>query len=721
MHNPHAAEALRRQIFLDGKPPLRRGQWTVAVIGLAVLGLVASVSAQDRLKSDPRYERYEKVNREAGGAVSGGALSVTWRDEGKAFEYSRDGKKFRYDIATRTATEITRTNTASATNAPAFQITSSGRRRELRVERGRQYTNAYSPDGKWKAFHRDRNVWLGDTNGSNAVAITTEGSEKTRIKLGNASWTYGEELYQNTAMWWSSNSQKLAFYRFDESKVRDYYLTLAQTSLYTKLDVEPYVKTGATNPVVDTLIYDLSSKQTTRIDVRDGKSFDDSVVGHYIYGVSWTADSRELLFHRTNRRQNVMELVAADPNTGKCRVVVREEWQPSWTDNAPTLRFLKDGKRFIWSSERTGWKNFYLYELSGELLAALTRHEFEVDDISRIDEKRGELFYTARSGGNPMKLQLHRVSLDGTGDVRLTDPEFHHAVDVAPDGKHFIDVAQTHNTPPFTRLRDREGKQIAELARSDTKKFDALNLKRAELLKFKTADEKTDLYGLLQFPSDFNPRLRYPLLVSVYAGPSTTGARESFVTPSALTEFGFLVASFDSRSASGRGKKFLDAIYEKLGTVEIDDQAAGVRALAKRRYVDARHVGIHGTSYGGTASLLCLMRYPDVFHAASASSAVVDFRNYDSIYTERYMWLPQENKAGYDAASPITYAKNMRGALMLFYGTADNNVHPSNTLQLVKELQRLGKSFELQVGPDVGHAAVNRERMMEFFIQHLGR
>ncbi len=684
----------------------------------------------------PGYERYERISRESANAVTSGAISVTWKDEGKAFEYSFSGKRFRYDIATRTRTELSRTNSAG-TNAPSRSAESSSvRRRERGPERGRQYTNAISPDAKWKAFYRDHNVWLADSNGSNASAITTEGSDKSRVKLGSASWVYGEELFQNTAMWWSSNSQKLAFYRFDESKVPEYYLTLAHSSLFTKLDAEPYVKAGGTNPVVDILIYDLATKQTTRVDAREqrapsvslgntdrqqdaGGTFRDAV-GHYLYGVSWTPDG-ELLFHRTNRRQNVMELVAADAKTGACRVIVREEWSPSWTENAPTMRFLKDGKRFIWSSERTGWKNFYLYDLSGKLLTPLTRHEFEVDAIVKVDEARSLLFHTARDGDNPMKLQLHRVSLDGTGDVRLTDPAFHHTADVAPDGRHFIDVAQTHDTPPASRLMDRDGKFICELARSDMKKFDALKFKRVELLKFKAADGATDLYGMLHFPSDFNPRIKHPLLVSVYAGPATTGARETFTTPSALTELGFLVASFDSRSASGRGKKFIDAIYQKLGTVEIDDQAAGVRALTRRIYVDAKRVGIHGTSYGGTASALCLMRYPEVFRAACASSAVIDFRNYDSIYTERYMWLPQENKLGYDNASPLTYAKNMRGALMLFYGTADNNVHPANTLQLVKELQRLGKSFELQVGPDIGHAAVNRDRMMEFFIQNLRR
>jgi len=224
---------------------------------------------------------------------------------------------------------------------------------------------------------------------------------------------------------------------------------------------------------------------------------------------------------------------------------------------------------------------------------------------------------------------------------------------------------------------------------------------------------------MLHFPSNFKPYHKYPLLVTVYAGPSTTGARETFTMPNSLTELGFLVASFDSRSASGRGKRFLDAIYLKLGTVEIDDQAAGVRFLGNRRYVDKNRVGIFGTSYGGTASALCLLRYPDVFRAAASSSPVTDFRNYDTVYTERYMWVPQENSSGYDKGSLMTYAKVLKGDLMLYYGTADDNVHPSNMLQFVQSLQRAGKSFELQVGPDQGHGSMNRDRMMEFFIQHL--
>lgn len=692
--------------------------WFPFLAALLSLAPPAAV-AQDRLKTMPGYEQFQKMSKEIPGSVKMGRLSVTWKDGGQAFEYARENKRYRFDIATRTATELP---PPQAADKPPRQEPPKRREpasRPERPDRGRQYTTAVSPDGTLKAFYRDRNLWLSATNSTNAIAITTEGSEQTRVKCGTANWVYGEELYQTTAIWWSTNSQKVAFYRFDESQVKDYHLTLDHTRIQTRLDVEPYMKVGTPNPVVDILIYDVESKKTVTVDVRDGKPFDDAVLGHYLYRVCWTADDKELLFHRTNRRQNVMEFCAADPETGRSRVIVREAWPSSWTENLPPLRWLKDGKRFLWTSERTGWKNFYLYDLSGRRLATITDHAFEVGDVVRVDEEAGRLYYMAHSGDNPMKLQLHRVGLDGTGDQRLTDPAFYHTVDLAPDGRHFIDIVQTHNTPPETHLVDAEGKRVAELAKSDTTKFRKLGLKPVERLEFKAADGRTDLYGLLHFPSNFRPYKRYPLLVSVYAGPGTVGAHETFTLPNSLTEFGFLVASFDSRSASGRGKRFLDAIYQRLGQAEVDDQAAGVKSLWDRRYVDKRRVGMFGTSYGGTVSATCLVRYPEVFQAACANSAVTDYRNYDTIYAERYMWIPQDNRAGFDAASVMSHVTNLQGRLMLFYGTADNNVHPANTLQLIAALQKAGKSFEVQVGPDQGHTSVSRDRMMEFFLENL--
>jgi dipeptidyl-peptidase-4 len=678
------------------------------VAALLSLHPVTYLGAQDRLKTMPGYERYQRMAPLIRTSVKAGTLAVTWADDGKSFAYARDGMRYRYDVAARRATAL----------GPVPEDQSPSRRRGG-PERGRQYTEALSPDSTRKAFYRDRNLWVGDTSGLNAVAITSDGSGERRIKYGTASWVYGEELDQVTAMWWAPGSDRVGYYRFDESGVPDYYLQLDQTKLQSVMDAEAYPKAGVPNPVVELFVYDLASRASVRVDVRNGLPFSDSVVGHYVYAVGWSPDGSEITFNRSNRRQNVMEFTACSATTGACRAVVREEWPTGWVENSPAIRYLADGKRFIWASERTGFRNLYLYGLSGKLLATLTNHPFEVASVVSVDEKAGVVWYLARSGDNHMKLQLHRVGLDGTGDRRLTDPALTHSVSVAPGGRHIVDVAQAHDRAPVTRLLDARGGVVAELAASDLTAFDSLGLERVELFSFTAADGITALHGMLHRPSDFDPARKYPLLVSVYAGPATNGARETFTLPNPLTEYGFLVATLDSRSAGGRGKRFLDAIYQKLGTVEVDDQAAGVRALARRPYVDATRVGIYGTSYGGYASAMAVVRHPDVFQAASASSPVTDWRHYDTIYTERYMWTPQGNTAGYDAGSVMTYAERLRGRLMLYYGTADNNVHPNNTVQLIAALQAAGKSFDVQVGPDRGHSSINQDRMMEFFIENL--
>jgi dipeptidyl-peptidase-4 len=664
--------------------------------------------AQDRLRTMPGYAQYTRMQPLIGSSVRLGSLNVTWVDDGRAFEYTLDSKRMRYTIATKTATEVT-----------AAQQQQNSQRIGGGPARGRQFESATSPDSSYVAFYRDRNLWLRRADGSGEKAITTEGDEKARTKFGTGSWVYGEELGQSTAIWWSPDSRKVAYYRFDESGVPDYFLQLDQTKLQSTVDVEAYPKAGVPNPIVDIYVYDVATGQSTKIDVRGGKPFTDDVVGHYAYRVNWSPDGSELTFNRANRRQNIMEFVACTPQGGSCRTVVREEWPTGWVMNSPPMQYLADGKRFLWTSERNGFRNIYLYDLSGKLIAPITQHSFEVAGIVRVDEKANELWYTARSGDNYMKLQLHRVSLNGRNDRRLTDPALNHTVSVAPDARHFVDIAQTHDQPPVTRLLDANGRTIAELAASDMSRFTELGLQKVELYTFKAADGVTELHGMLHKPSNFDPAKKYPVLVSVYGGPGSNGARETFTLPNALTEYGFLVVTLDARSASGRGKKFLDQIYLKLGVVEIDDMAAAIRGLYDRTYVDRTRVGIYGTSYGGYASAMALLRHPDVFHAAAASSPVTDWRHYDTIYTERYMWTPQGNTAGYDAGSAMKYVNNLRGRLMLYYGTADNNVHPSNSMELIRALQQAGKSFDVQVGPDAGHSGLNAQRMMEFFIENL--
>ena len=668
---------------------------------------IATSFAQDKLKKMPGYKQYIKIAPQIRNSVKLGSLNVIWNDNSTSFEYKKDGKTIRYDAIKGTSSKIL--------NAEPPKPWSHGNR----PARGRQYASADSPDKKLKAFTKDRNLYISNSDGSNTIAITTDGNDKNQIKYGIATWVYGEELGQDTAIWWSADSKKIAFYRFDEKNAKKYYVLYNQTKIQDSVEIEAYPKVGAKNLPVDILVYDLETEKTISLDTRDGKTYDDGAMGTYLYGIQWLPDGRELLFHSTNRKQDIMEYRAADPNTGKTRVIVREEWLYSFTENTPEIYMLKDGKRFVWASERNGFNNYYLYNFNGKLINTITDHNFEVSSIQKVNEEKGLLYYMARSGDNHMKMQLHKVKLNGKRNVRLTDPTYNHNVSISPNGKYIVDIAQTHNIPPFTNLLNANGKVISKLAESDMSKFDKLGLKKVEVFTFTSADGETELHGMLHFPSNFDPNKKYPLILMNYGGPDTNAFQEKFTYPSTLTEYGFLVANIDGRNVGGRGKKMLDKLYGRLGIVEMDDFAEGVKSLYNRSYFDKNKVGVQGTSYGGTTAATSLLRHADVYHAAVANSAVTDWKNYDNIYTERYMNLLENNKEGYENSSIMKYASNLKGDLMIFYGTNDNNVHPANSLQLIQALQRAGKSFEVQIGPDKGHTAVNIDRMMEFFIQSL--
>lgn len=675
-------------------------------MAIALASTISISQAQDKLKSMPGYEQYQKIAPQIYSSVKSGALNADWNDDGNAFEYTLDGKRYLYSVKSKSATDL-------------GEAKPTARRRYNGPARGRQYDSAESPNGQLKAFTKDRNMYISNPDGSNVMAITTDGNEENQVKYGIATWVYGEELGQTTAMWWSPDSKKIAFYRFVEKDVKKYYVLLDQLSLYDSLEIEAYPKVGEPNLPVDLMVYDLETKEITELDIRDGKAFNDGDLGTYIYGMSWTPDGKELLYHSTNRLQNIMELRAADPETGKSRTVVREEWLPSFVVNTPEMEVLEDGQHFIWASERSGFKNYYLYNFDGTLVNEITSHPFEVANIVKVDEDKGQLYYLARSGENHMLMQLHRVKLDGTKDVRLTDPTLNHSVSIAPDGKYFVDVAQAHDVAPFTNLMDSKGKVVAELAKSDMSKFEELGLKKVEVYTFTSADGVTELHGMIHFPSNFDPSKKYPVILSNYGGPATNAFRENFVNPDPLTEYGFLVLNIDGRNVRGRGKKLLDQLYGNLGLVEMDDFAEGIKALHDRPYFDKDRVGVYGTSYGGTTSATMLLRFPELIHAAVANSSVTDWRNYDNIYTERFMGTLETNLEGYNRFSLMDMADQLEGELLLFYGTADNNVHPSNTLQLIKAFQNAGKSIEVQIAPDGGHTALNRDRMMEFFIKHL--
>ena len=669
----------------------------------------------------PGFANYERVRKAVGKLNSTGRVSrIEWATDGRSITFVRGTNQFRVDLGDFSIKDLGKPKKPKPRTGPPP-------RRRPRVGRAQQATRVTSPDGKWVAVHRDFNVVIETApakkkpgeketklpaHDANATRVTTGGTDK--FHYGTACWVYGEELRQRSAMWWSPDSRRLAFYEMDERHLRDYHLTTGNTAKYTGVQTVRYPKAGDANPVAGLLIYDRQTRRTTRVNVGGDPT-------QYIFNARFAPDGSALLFNRANRRQDTLEIVAANPATGRTRVVVREK-QPAWQNNRPLLRFLDDKKRFIWETERTGWKQYELRHLNSSRLGPLSNLNGKpVTSIVKVDEKAGWVYFTARSGW-PLNDQLHRVRLDGTGHARLTRNALHHSsINISPDHKWFVARREAVGVPPVMALIDMEGKEVAVLAKQsegDKKKAAALGLTKPELFACKAADGKTLLYGTLYKPANFDPTRKYPLLISVYGGPSSRGVSNRYSAANPYCEFGFLVATIANRGTAARGKAFETAGYLKLGTVDLDDQVAGVRHLAKRPYVDAARVGIAGHSYGGYMGALALLRFPDVFQVGVAGAPVTDWKNYDTIYTERYMRTPKENPEGYRTGSCLTHAKNLKGKLLLLHGLIDDNVHPANTWQLADALQRAGKQFNMMIYPPSKHGLISHSGSLRWLYLH---
>ena len=579
--------------------------------------------------------------------------------------------------------------------------------RGRRPARGRQFTTAESPDGAWTARSEGGNLFLEPKDGER-FAVTTDGGG--RVKYGQASWVYGEELDQTTAMWWSPDSRFLAFYRFDESAVKDFHILKGWTGLNTEVLSEAYPKPGAPNPTVGLLVHEIASGRTVRVDGLAAATGAVADAEYYLYNVRWTPDGGELLFSRTPRRQDVLDVLAADPGTGAARLVVRER-QDTWQNNRPAMRFLADGKRFVWETERTGFRHYELRSLDGARLETLTAGEWPCEAIHEVDEEDGELWFTAWSAESEARQQLHVARLDGSGAWRVTGGDFHHgSYLVSPDGRFVVATRETTSMPPATVVYERPtapgatGRLVAVLAEGSAKGFATHGLTPTELFTCKAADGETELYGRIAFPPAFDPAKRYPVVVDTYGGPTVRLVTDRFTAGDPRTAHGFVVVTVDNRGTPGRGKAFESAAYLNLGVVDADDQAAAVRHLAATRpYIDGTRVGITGHSYGGYMSAICVIRHGDVFRAAVAGAPPTDWRQYDTIYTERYMRTPEENPEGYRAGSCVEQAANLRGKLLLLHGMLDDNVHPNNTFALAHALQSIDRPFSMMIFPESGH------------------
>lgn len=655
-------------------------------IPLFVLAVATLIAISQR--ADAQRSRFQT---KTAGTVS----NVKWTEDGKAVLFTSQSKRYRVDLATGERTE------AKEEKEVAVDGRTMRRRRSSTYgstgknlgshTRGRQYTKVESPDGKWIAEHKDWNLILENKESKEVVPVTTDGNEN--IHYGTASWVYGEELNQNTAMWWTPDSKKILYYKFDDTKVEQFYLIRGWSEINTKLYPEYYAKAGANNPVAELFIYDLESKKSTRVDI--GGSGDE-----YIYGIRVSPDNRVMMLNWTDRLQQNMTVMAIDLESGHCKSII-EEKQGTWQKNSPTMTFLKDKKTFLWPTDKSGFTHYEVRDLEGATSHTVTNGDFQITGIDLMEDENLMSFVANSSSANPYYNQYHLVGLDGKNQRRVTTKDFHHSnFQLSPDRNWLVAQYEEVNRPPCTALYKTDGTFVCDIAESEADS--AANL--AETFTFKSDDGKFDIYGVLYKPKNFDPNKTYPIINALYGGPGSTEFRPNYVgRERPECKRGYLVAKVGNRGTGARGKAFLGAAYLRLGDVDIQDHADAMRLLRERPYVDADRIGIVGHSYGGFMAAMGIFKHPDVYAASVVRAGVTDWQNYDTIYTERYMSTPQLNPDGYKTGAAMTYVKDLKGKVLIMHGMLDDNVHPNNAFQLIEKLDKAAKAYESRFWPNAGH------------------
>ncbi len=559
----------------------------------------------------------------------------------------------------------------------------------------------FSPDGRFVAFTREHNLFALDLNTGLEYQLTTDGSDL--IYNGWASWVYYEEILERSsryrAFYWSPDSKKLAFLRFDDSPVPEFPIFHAQ-GVHGELEVTHYPKAGDPNPKVRLGIVNATGGKITWAD------FDENA-DEYIAWVFWLPDSKRLSVQWMNRDQNLIRIYLIDPETG-AKTKIYEESQPTWVEFFEDLYFFKDGSGFLLRSDKDGWRHLYVYNLKGELQRRLTRGHWSVKSIARVDEDHGFVYFTGDKGEST-ETHLFRVPLKGGEIERLTDRPGTHRVTVSPKGSYFLDRFSNIHTPAQLWLYNSRGQAVRKLGDSRSPVFGEYALGKVELFRIPAGDGY-NLPAIWYLPPDFNPDRKYPVIFSIYGGPGMPTVANSFpyfLRSYYLAQEGAIVISVDHRGSGHFGKKGVAEMYRHLGKWEMHDWIEAVKWLRKKPFVDASRIAITGGSYGGYATLMALTYGADYFHYGIALYPVTDWRLYDTVYTERYMDRPQDNPEGYKFGSVFTHLDKFKGKLLLVHGTIDDNVHMQNSVQLIDKLTKMGKQFQLMIYPGERHGVRN--------------
>ncbi|MBN1223956.1 MAG: S9 family peptidase [Candidatus Aminicenantes bacterium] len=589
-----------------------------------------------------------------------------------------------------------------------------------------------SPDGKWFLGTKDFNLYLRSTYDGRIEPLTCDGAEFQE-------WDIQVGFWPEKSLNWSPDSLRVVAAKIDSNGV--HRLPVVHW-LKQKEEVEwiPYPKTGGKTPLTELYFVDIHSGKRVRIDTGDDPNQNLAAVG-------WLPDGSEYIFARTDRPLKKLQLMAADPEEGNSRIILTETsdtfLSSTWSAN---IKFIEGGTKFLWLAERDNWAHIYFYDLQGNLIRRLTRGSFPVVRVVAVDEEEGWIYFTAHAESRLYDTHLYRVDMQGKNFERLTEAQGQHDLSIylsllgmlkgegvrfSPSMEYFLDSHSSTDRAPATELRKADGTLVRIISEANIDALQAIKWSSPEEFIVKADDGQTNIYGILYKPYDFDPGKKYPVIDNIYNGPQTTWVPRTFsdarlVSAQALAQLGFIVFQVDGRGTTDREKEFQDVVYRNFGRNEIPDHVAALRQLAAERpYMDLDRVGIYGASFGGYMTLRAMLLAPDVYHVAVSSAPVVDLYDIGAGSAEAYMGLIEDNREGYEYASSLDKAGNLRGKLLLIHGTNDVNAPFSATMKMVEALVRAGRPFDLVVLPEQSHwvrgksALFMLEAQRKYFQEHL--
>lgn len=556
----------------------------------------------------------------------------------------------------------------------------------------------FSPDGKKIAFVKDNNLWYLDLVSGKETAVTTDG-EANKIKNAWADWVYEEEFSKADYFDWSANSQYLAYVRFDETRVKEFTMDYFKGDLYPEKYTFKYPKAGEDNSIVSVHTYDLKSAKTQQADI--GAETD-----IYIPRIQFSNTANQLCVQRMNRLQNKLEFLFVDAATGKSNVIYTDECK-TYIDITDDLRFVGT-TGFITTSERDEYNHIYFFDFQTKTLRQITKGNWDVIEFKGYDELTKTLYYLSTENGS-INRDVYSVSFDGKSKKRMSSLPGINNFEFTQGFKFYISTYSSANTPPQYELHSVDGKLIKVLENNSELYSKMMSYKMAQKTFFTYKNpEGVDLNAWIMKPTNFDSTKKYPVYMYAYGGPGSNEVNNGwdgfdYFWHNLLTQEGYIVVCLDNRGTLGRGRQFKHSTYLQLGKLESDDQISFAKYLGTRTYVDKSRIGFQGWSYGGYMASLMITKGAGVIKSAIAVAPVTNWKYYDNIYTERFMRKPQDNKSGYEENSPVNFVKNIKGNYLLIHGSADDNVHLQNSMEMAAALVKNNIPFDFMIYPNKNH------------------